>query len=74
MKKRIRVPPHLSQLLVLSVGVSLVIASSAEAYLDPGTGSMVLQLLIAGALGAVFAVKRFWRKIIAALRTTFKRS
>jgi hypothetical protein len=35
----------------------------AFAYLDPGTGSYILQLLIAGILGASFAVKIFWGKI-----------
>ena len=30
------------------------------AYIDPGTGSYVLQLAIAGALGASYAVKHFW--------------
>jgi hypothetical protein len=33
------------------------------AYLDPGTGSYVLQLAIAGALGASYAVKHFWARI-----------
>ena len=30
------------------------------AYLDPGSGSYLLQVLVAGLLGASFAVKRFW--------------
>ncbi len=33
------------------------------AYLDPGTGSLVLQMSIAGVLGGLFVVKRFWRQI-----------
>ena len=33
------------------------------AYIDPGTGSYVLQLAIAGALGASYAVKHFWSRI-----------
>ncbi len=32
-------------------------------YLDPGSGSYLLQLLIAGALGTIFAVKMFWGRI-----------
>ncbi len=35
----------------------------AFAYLDPGTGSYLFQLLIAGALGAMFTIKVFWAKI-----------
>ena len=33
------------------------------AYLDPGTGAMVIQALIAGVVGAGFAVKLFWTNI-----------
>jgi hypothetical protein len=33
------------------------------AYLDPGTGSYVLQLALAGMLGASYAVKHFWARI-----------
>jgi hypothetical protein len=29
------------------------------AYLDPGTGSLVLQMSIAGLLGGIFVVKNF---------------
>jgi len=43
----------------------LLLATDAHAYLDPGTGSFLLQLLIGGALGSLFVFKRFWRQIIA---------
>ncbi len=33
------------------------------AYLDPGSGSYLLQVLVAGLLGASFAAKRFWGDI-----------
>jgi hypothetical protein len=33
------------------------------AYLDPGTGSYLLQLALAGMLGASYAVKHFWARI-----------
>lgn len=33
------------------------------AYLDPGTGAMVIQALIAGIVGVGFAVKLFWANI-----------
>ena len=32
-------------------------------YLDPGSGSFLLQLLIAGLLGAGFVIKSSWGKI-----------
>jgi hypothetical protein len=33
------------------------------AYIDPGTGSYVLQMALAGMLGAGYAVRRFWSQI-----------
>ncbi len=33
------------------------------AYLDPGSGSFLIQMLLAGGLGAAFLVKTYWRKI-----------
>lgn len=40
----------------------------AHAYIDPGTGSYVFQLLIATLLGALFTVKVYWRRIVLYLR------
>lgn len=34
-------------------------------YLDPGTGSMLIQVILAVVLGAGVAVKIFWRNIKA---------
>lgn len=40
------------------------LVSDAHAYLDPGTGSMIIQMLIAGAIGALVVVKAFWSRIV----------
>jgi hypothetical protein len=32
-------------------------------YLDPGSGSFLLQLLLAALLGGGFAIKIYWKKI-----------
>jgi len=42
----------------------VIIPLSAAAYLDPGTGSYIFQLLLATVLGGMFAVKIFWRRIM----------
>jgi len=34
-----------------------------QAYLDPGSGSFLIQLLIAGLVGAGFIIKAYWKKI-----------
>ncbi len=44
---------------------SLFFLKSANAYIDPGTGSFVIQLLIAGFLGALYALKVFWRQALS---------
>lgn len=44
------------------------IPQQALAYIDPGAGSYMLQLLLAGAISALFAVKVFWGKIKAFFR------
>ncbi len=38
---------------------------SAHAYIDPGTGSYILQIVIAGIAAGAFAIKMFWRRIRA---------
>jgi len=43
--------------------VTLVAVRDAHAYLDPGTGSYILQLLIGAFLGAMYAVKLCWSSI-----------
>jgi hypothetical protein len=37
--------------------------SDIEAYIDPGTGSLILQILLAALVGTGFAVKIFWANI-----------
>jgi hypothetical protein len=39
--------------------------TSPPAYLDPGSGSFILQLLIAGILGGLVALRMSWSKIKA---------
>jgi len=48
-----------------------LLAGSAAAYIDPGTGSYVLQIAIAFLVGLAFSIKVFWKKIAAFLRRTF---
>jgi len=59
-----------SLLLVICL---LSIPRDAFAYLDPGTGSYIFQLLIAGLLGALFAIKVFWIRIKTFLAGLFSK-
>jgi hypothetical protein len=47
--------------------VCCVLASPAHAYLDAGTGSMILQIVIASAAAGLFILKTQWRRIKAKL-------
>ena len=40
-----------------------ITAAPALAYLDPGTGSMILQIVIGAVAGALMAIKAYWYKI-----------
>jgi hypothetical protein len=59
--------------LLLLTLLLLVLPSIANAYLDPGTGSYVLQLLIGGLLGGLFALGVFWRRVGAFFKRLFRR-
>ncbi len=41
------------------------IASPAYAYLDPGTGSMLVQMLLGGVAGGLVIGKLYWARIKA---------
>ena len=59
-------------LLVLTL-VLLALPSIANAYLDPGTGSYVVQLLVGSLLGGLFALGVFWRRVGASFKRLFRR-
>lgn len=42
-----------------------ILLAKAHAYLDPGSGSLILQMLLAGLLGAGVVIRVFWKKIKA---------
>jgi len=44
----------------------LLIVTDAFAYLDPGTGSMLLQVILGGVAAVAVAVKLYWHKLRAA--------
>ena len=41
------------------------------AYIDAGTGSLLLQFLIGGLLGLAFIGKMFWRNLVAGVGRIF---
>lgn len=51
----------------------LVFARPAYGYIDPGTGSFLLQILIGSALGSLLVLKMFWRRITGFFAQLFRR-
>ncbi len=51
--------------LAMALTVLGMSASSAHAYLDPGTGSMILQVLLGGIAGMAVAIKLYWHKFLS---------
>jgi hypothetical protein len=67
--------------LVATLGVVLAVLTialflfpvPAHAYLDPGTGSYLLQVALAALVGTLFAVRLFWGRIKAFFQKLFAR-
>jgi len=62
---------YLIVLFVLTL--NLISSSTAYAYIDPGSGSFIIQILIAGFLGALFTIKMWWKSFTAFLKNIFTR-
>lgn len=60
---------------LLTIVCVLLLASpqpAAALYLDPGTGSMVLQIAIGGILAALAAAKLYWTRITSLFQSKKK--
>ena len=44
--------------------LSLIAPSAAYAYLDPGSGSMLLQLVLGGLAGLAVIAKLYWHRLL----------
>lgn len=49
------------------------VSPGIPAYIDPGTGSLAVQILIAGLVGGAFVARSYWLKIGALVRRLFSR-
>ena len=50
---------------------SCVFLPGAYAYIDPGTGSYLFQILAAMVLGSLFGIKMAWNRIVETVRGLF---
>ena len=60
----------------LGIAAALVLMSEGrvEAYLDPGSGSMLVQLLLGGVAGVAVLVRLGWRRFHGMFRSSNERS
>lgn len=49
----------------LALGFSLLFVAPAQAYIDPGSGSLIFQVIVGSAMAVGLAVKVFWRRIVS---------
>ncbi len=61
-----------TSVVTLSIFLLPLRALNVDAYIDPGTGSLVIQIVIASLAGAAFLIKVFWIKIKAFLKNLFR--
>lgn len=64
-KLRMMVLKRMGESVVLSILIISIVSSPAQAYIDPSTGSYFMQILMAGVLGGLFALKMKFGKIKA---------
>lgn len=59
-----------SRVFPLAVAAMLygVTVTPAQAYLDPATGSMILQVLLGGAAGLALVARLYWHRLLTFLR------
>lgn len=58
------------------IGIALFltfITKNAYGYIDPGTGSYILQIIIAGIAAGLYAIKYFWSSIKIFLQKIFSK-
>lgn len=59
--------------VLLSVFLLPLTSQNIHAYIDPGTGSLIIQVLIASFVGGLFLLKVFWGKVKAFLSKLFSK-
>jgi hypothetical protein len=58
----------LRRIVLFALAACLSIASPAYAYLDPGTGSMLISAIIGVAAAVGLALRLFWYRLVGLLR------
>ncbi|MDP4267489.1 MAG: hypothetical protein Q8880_08655 [Bacteroidota bacterium] len=65
---------HIYEVVIYSVLFFLLGTKNSYAYIDPGAGSYILQIIIASFLGVSFAIKIYWKKVKTFISDLFKKN
>jgi hypothetical protein len=73
MREEQRVKKTITQVELLSLTIfwCFIPMDSAHAYLDPGSGSMLLQLLLGGVAGLAVVFKLYWAQFKDGIQKVF---
>lgn len=56
---------RLPEVLFAMLAWTVVLAAPAQAYIDPGTGNFIFQLMLGTIVGAVATFKIWWSRVLA---------
>jgi hypothetical protein len=60
-------------LLIVALILSLCFSPEAYAYLDPGSGSYMLQILLGTLVAGFFAIKQYWHRLKYFFKKRFRK-
>ena len=49
--------------IVTALMLLVIFSVPAHAYIDPGSGSYMLQVTLAGVLAVIFSIKMYWQRL-----------
>ena len=55
---------HLREVLFSSAIIFFATTRDAQAYIDPGSGALIWQMLVAAFIGALFYIRNIWRWVV----------
>ena len=58
---------------LLMLAFLLLVPPTAQAYLDPGTGSYITQLIIGGLVGGLYLIKMYFSKIVSVIKNILEK-
>jgi len=54
-------------ILIAALALVVIFSQEAYAYIDPGSGSFFLQILLSVLLGFLYSLRIYWKRILGAV-------